>query len=167
MRYLSTRLAAALLGVLMVASSCATSGDDSTEQITPEGLDQLADDLNLDAYQCALDNGIEVEFTEDGGIFTPGPPADGDRVAQCVDDLLATPKYALFLGESEELQRITYDRLIDLYECIVDSEVTIAQRLPPFETWLLEGRVWNPLQEWIETGDDATIDQIRQTCPDS
>jgi hypothetical protein len=122
-------------------------------------LERLADEVQVDAVECAHEAGeVDAYIDEQGGIVH-----DGDAVFDCFDELLATPKYAVFSDDSPAMRRSIYDGFVAIHQCL-EREGYASPEPPPFEDWVKAGRTWDPYGDMVAARDVDRLETATQKC---
>lgn len=154
----------AVLVVLTVASACGSTARGEAGGGASVDLYDLANEVTLDALECAHDTGADDAYiTESGGIV--GGADDPDVVPDCFAKVLERPEYAVFADDSPAGMRSTYDGFVAIAECLSREGYSSGdQELPTFEEWTSAGRTWSPYNDLVRTGDVDRLESASRTC---
>lgn len=154
---LTALIVAAMAALTSACGSPTAKGEESGAAFAD--LEKLADELQVDAVECAHRAGeVDAYIDEQGGIVH-----DGDAVFDCFDKLLATPRYAVFSDDSPTMRRAIYDGFVVIHTCL-EREGYTSPEPPPFEDWVESGRTWDPYGDMVAARDVDRLETATQKC---
>lgn len=144
----------AALCLLTFGSACGSQVEGEERGAAYADLSELADEVTLNALQCAHESGVEeAHLTVDGGIVG-GVGSEANVVSDCFAEVLKQPEYAVFSDDSPQMARTTYDGFVAIHECLVRGWFSSsASAAPMFDDWMNSGRSWSPYDDLVRAGD--------------
>ena len=153
--------------LLTFGSACGSQVEGEERGAAYADLSELADEVTLDALECAHDAGVEEAHLSDGGIVG-GVGDEVNVVSDCFAELLEQPKYAAFSDDSPETARSIYDGLVVIHECMVrEGLTTTSSAAPTFDEWVQSGRSWSPYEDLVRDRDLSGLDSAKEACEPS
>jgi hypothetical protein len=150
--------------LLTFGSACGSQVEGEGRGAAYADLAELADEVTLDALECAHESGVEEAYLSDGGIVG-GVGDEANVVSDCFAEVLEQPKYAAFSDESPEMARSTYDGLVVIHECMVREGFSVASSaVPTFDEWTQSGRSWSPYGELVRDRDLSGLEAAEEAC---
>ena len=162
-------------GSLLIAAVCLlTFGSACGSQVEGEergaayaDLTELADEVTLDALECAHDSGVEEAHLSGGGIVG-GVGDEANVVSDCFAEVLEQPEYAVFSDDSPAMARSTYDGFVVIHECMVREGFSPpSSAVPTFEEWTQSERSWSPYDDLVRDRDLSGLDSAKEACEPS
>ena len=158
-----------IAGVCLLAfgSACGSQVEGEERRAAYADLTELADEVTLDALECAHDSGVEEAHLIDGGIVG-GVGDEANVVSDCFARLLEQPKYAAFSDDSAQMARSTYDGFAVIHECMVREGFSPASSAAPtFEEWTQSGGSWSPYDDLVQDRDLSGLESAKESCEPS
>lgn len=157
-------LLVALVCLVTVGSACGSRAEGEARGAAFADLGELAEDVTLDALECAHESGVEeAHLTAEGGIVG-GVGEEANVVSDCFAEVLEQPEYAVFSDDSPEVARATYDGLVVIHECMVREGFSLASAAPTLDEWMQSGRSWSPYDELVRDRDLIELDAATEAC---
>ncbi len=131
-------------------------------------LTELADQVALDALQCAHDAGVEEAYLSADGGIVGGVGDEADVVSECFAQVLERPEYAVFADDSPQMARTTCDGFVAIHECMVREGFSpSSSAVPPFDEWMESGRSWSLYNDLVRDRDLSGLDLAKEACEPS
>lgn len=146
----SPTLLIAAVCLLTFGSACGSPVEGEERGAAYADLTELADEVTVNALECAHDSGVEeAHVTADGGIVG-GVGDEASVVSDCFAEVLELPEYAVFSDDSREMARRTYDGFVVIHECMVREGFSLtSSAVPTFDEWTPSGRSWSPYDDLV------------------
>ncbi len=160
-------LSIAVVCLLTFGSACGSPVEGEERGAAYADLSELADEVTLDALECAHDAGVEEAHLSGGGIVG-GVGDEADVVSDCFAEVLEQPEYAVFSDDSPEMARSTYDGFVVIHECMVREGFSpTSSAVPTFDEWMQSGRNWSPYGDLVRDRDLSGLDSAKEACEPS
>jgi hypothetical protein len=159
-----TRVRLAVCAAVLALSACASTAAGEARGQAHADLYALADQVTLDALQCAHVAGDkDAHITQDGGIVG-GSKENPDVVSDCFAKVLDQPEYAAFDDQSESMMRTTYDGFVVIHQCLLREGFLAGGEPPTFGEWMGSGRSWSPYGALVEAEGVAQLESASKKC---
>ncbi len=154
----------AVVCLLTFGSACGSQVEGEERGAAYADLTELADEVTLDALECAHDSGVEEAHLNGGGIVG-GVGDEANVVSDCFAEVLEQPEYTVFSDDSPAMARSTYDGFVVIHECMVREGFSpTSSAVPTFEEWTQSGRGWSPYEDLVRDRDLSGLESAEEAC---